>query len=65
MGQARVLDGLCLDGVAPGSRERGGGLGRYNEVAVHKLTQRMERWSRNHFTNVPESFKQICDELAE
>ena len=33
--------------------------------AVHKLTQRMERWSRNHFTNVPESFKQICDELAE
>ena len=33
--------------------------------AVHKLTQWMERWSRNHFTNVPESFKQICDELAE
>ena len=33
--------------------------------AVHKLTQWMERWSKNRYRDVPETFKQICDELAE
>ena len=33
--------------------------------AVHKLTQWMERWRKMRSRNMPESFKQICDELAE